>query len=302
MRHVLILNPAAGKGDRVEALAREAKAFFSARGEEAAICMTNGIGHASELARSAAHTGQPTVIYACGGDGTLGEVANGIAGSKTCALATVPIGSGNDFVRQFGDNAKEHFCSIAELADGIVRPIDLLDVDGHGCLNIASAGLDAEICARMPCYKRIPLVSGSMAYYLSLARCFLTSVRNRYAFVVDGEALPAADYLFAVAANGRYYGGGFCAAPQADLSDGLIDLIFVPTIPRIRMIGMIGSYRRGEHLEKYDFMRFLRCKTVQYLADDPISMNLDGEIIPLQNPTVTIRPQALRLMLPRAIL
>ncbi len=300
MRHILLLNPTAGRGDRTDALRREAERVFAARGEPYEILTGKYPGHVRELARAVAGQGEKAVVYACGGDGTLSEAASGLAGSRICALAPVAIGSGNDFVRYFGEDAEERFRSLQALADGVSRPIDLLRVGDLVCLNIASAGFDAAVCARMPAFRRLPFVSGPAAYRLALTEGFLTRIRHRFAFEIDGRAVPAEEYVFAVAANGSFYGGGFHAAPRASLTDGLIDLVRVPALPRLRMLRLVGAYRRGEHLDRFPFVRFERCRSVRFLSDAPIEMNLDGEIVSLSDPLVTIDPGALLLRVPAA--
>ena len=301
MRHVLLINPAAGKSNRTAELTRAAASVFARRTEPWEILSTAYPGHARALAREIAARGEETIVYVCGGDGTLGEAADGLAGRKACALAPVPLGTGNDFVRYFGTDAPERFYALAALADGVTRPIDLLRVNGRVCINIASAGFDAAVCARMPMYKRLPLVSGSAAYKLALAHGFFTAVKNRFSFEIDGVSAEAADYVFAVAANGSFYGGGFHAAPRARLADGLIDLVRIPSMPRSQMLRMVGAYRRGEHLERYGWIRFTRCRSVRFLSEEPIGMNLDGEIVPMCDPLITVEPGALRLRVPAAL-
>ena len=301
MRHIVLINPASGKSDKTAVLTEQAKKDFAAHGEEFVVLRTEYAGHTREIARRLAETGEDTVIYACGGDGTLGEVADGIANCPTCALAPVPVGTGNDFIKCFGDGAQAVFSSFSALIAGDTVPIDLLRVGGRICLNIASAGLDAAVCARMPVYKRALPINGSTAYNLSLIHCFFTAVKNRYAFEIDGVYYEPSDYVFAVAANGRYYGGGYKAAPHADMRDGLIDFIRIPSMPRARMLSMVSSYRRGEHFEKYPFITLEHCRSVRYIASDPIPMNLDGEVIAMQNPLVTIEPLALRLVVPQRV-
>jgi len=298
MRHVVLINPAAGKTDRADVVARMAEAAFSNGADPWELRLTERPGHAAEIAAAVAAAGEKTILYVCGGDGTLGEAAHGLAGSACCAMAPVPIGSGNDFVRTFGEGARERFFSFEALRDGTTVQIDLLRVGERTCLNIASAGLDAAICARMPIYKRLPAVSGSAAYWLALIHGFFTAVKNRYAFEIDGVRTDPADCVFAVAANGRWYGGGFCAAPRADVADGRIDFVRIPSLSRMKMLSMIPAYRRGEHLDRYGFIEFMRCKSVRFLANGPIPMNLDGEIFPMRDPLVTVEPEALRLRLP----
>ncbi len=299
LKHVFILNPMAGKKDCTPALKAEIKALFSGRDENFEVVVTQYPGHAEQIARRCAAEGAETTLYACGGDGTIGEVAQALPGNPQLILAPVPAGTGNDFVRGLESlpGVRQRF-SLSALTGGQVVPLDLLMAGNRVSLNIASVGLDAAIAQHMVRFKRLPLIKGETAYKLSLLYCFFTSMRYRYQFEIDGDPQPEEDCIFAVAANGRYYGGGFMAAPLADCQDGLIDFISIPTLPRLRLLPMIGSYKRGEHLQKYDFIRFVRCRQVRILSDRPVALNRDGEITPAQNPVIKILPAAARLLLP----
>ena len=116
---------------------------------------------------------------------------------------------------------------------------------------------------------------------------------------VDAAAIEALLAAGAPQALRELDGSGFCAAPLAELSDGQMDLVLIPSVPRMQMLGMIDCYRRGKHLDTYDFIHFERCRRVRILADKPVLMNLDGEILRLCSPTVSVEPGALRLVIPR---
>lgn len=294
-----MINPTAGKVDRSVELTREITGLFAKRGQSCAVEVTRYAGHAGELVSQYARQGNPTVFYACGGDGTLGEVAQAVSGFDNCAFAPVPIGTGNDFVKYFGDNAPPCFRSIERLLEGSIETIDLLSVNGRIGLNIASAGLDAAVAQNAARFKRLPFIGGPAAYQLSLAMCFFTSVKNRYRLEVDGVLEEPGNFVFVVAANGRFYGGGFKAAPASDLQDGLIDLITVPTLPHRKMLTMISTYKRGEHLEKYDFIRFSRCKTVRIITQRPIPVNLDGDIFTMDSPVISVLAGAAKVVVPK---
>lgn len=297
MRHAFILNPKAGKFDCTPALRREIEALFADRDEPCELTVTQYAGHAEQLARRYAADGVETTLYACGGDGTLGEVAQALPGNPQLILAPVPTGTGNDFVRSLAFGGKARFTPSA-LLGGQAVPLDLLMAGDRVCLNIASVGLDAAIARNMVNFKRLPLIRGETAYLLSLIYCFFTRMRYRYQFEVDGVPQPEGDILFAVAANGRYYGGGFMAAPLADWQDGLIDFIRIPALSRMRILPMIGSYKRGEHLQKYDFVEWIQCRRLRILSDKPVALNRDGEIAPASDPVIEILPAAARLLLP----
>ena len=299
MRHLFVINPAAGKRDRTAALLGQIEAAFSGREERPVIVLTRKPGHAEEIARRAAGDGIPTVLYVCGGDGTLNEAVGPLVGQPQMVLAPIPIGTGNDFVRSLGWKGNS-LPSLSSLQKGSVESIDLLRAADRVALNVVSFGLDAAVAWGAADFKRLPLVGGEGAYLLSAVRCLMGPLYGRCRLVADGIPCEEGEYLFVVAANGRYYGGGFCAAPFAELSDGLIDLLFVPAVPRWRLAAMIGAYRRGEHLRRYPFVHLHRCRSVQIFSDHPLDLNLDGEKVPTVNPTVEILPGALRLLIPEA--
>lgn len=247
-------------------------------------------------------------VYACGGDGTLSEVANGVfaSGNKNCAIGIVPVGSGNDFVRCF-DGPNDRFTNLRTLIKGKVVDVDLLKAsDDNGktrvSLNIISAGFDAAVAKGQQKFKKLPLVNGSAAYNMSLVKCLFSSLKNYFTVLVDGVPFgneKNGPYLFAIAANGKYYGGGFKAAPFSDIRDGLLDLIRIDTVSRLRFLNLVGKFRKGKYIREYqDIVSFTRCKEMQIVSEKLIDLNLDGEIYPMQNPKVEILPRAINLIMP----
>ncbi len=308
-RHLFILNPAAGRKDLTEKLKAIIKRLKITDPYD--IFTTDSKGSAElETARYLNIYANDFVrIYACGGDGTVSEVANGIyiSGNKNCALAIVPVGSGNDFVRSF-DIPAERFRDIGALVKGEILDIDLLRVrDNTGMervsLNIISAGYDAAVAKGQSKYKNLPLVSGSMAYNISLVKCLFSNLKNYFTVLADDKRfgrMGDGPYLFTIAANGRYYGGGFKASPHSDLSDGLLDLIRIDTVSRARFLRLVGKFRAGEYIEKYgDIVSYTKCKKMQIVSERDVDMNLDGEIHSMRNPVVEIVPKAIKLILPK---
>lgn len=307
-RHLFILNPAAGKKNRTEKIKavisrlkiKEPYDIFVTDGERAAEKETERYlrEHSEDFVR----------VYACGGDGTLSEVANGIyaSGNTNCALAVVPVGSGNDFVKSL-DIPPERFRNIKGLLDGDIVEVDiLLATDDEKrkriSLNIISAGFDAAVANGQEKFKKLPLVSGSMAYNMSLVKCVFTDTKNYFDLKVDGEVYGKDEgpYLFAIAANGRYYGGGFKASPYSDISDGLLDFVRIKTVSKTRLLSLVGKFREGKHIDDYkEITSYTQCKTMQFLSEEYIDINLDGEIYPMKNPIISILPKAMKLVLPK---
>ena len=169
-RNVLIVNPEAGKHDSTEFISASAAKLLSGIPYE--IRITEYPGHAAEIARSLC--GDECRIYACGGDGTLNEVVNGVFRGgcpSRVAVGCVPIGSGNDFIRTFENIPSEAFLDLSRQAVGDIRKIDLLQVEDRVSVNILSAGYDAAVCDNLERFKRLPLVNGSAAYNMSVVYC-----------------------------------------------------------------------------------------------------------------------------------
>lgn len=247
-------------------------------------------------------------IYACGGDGTLSEVANGMhrSGSRNCAMGIVPVGSGNDFVRSL-DVAVEKFRDLKALVKGKLMDIDLLlarDTAGKERvgLNIISVGFDAAVAKGQQKFKKLPLVNGSMAYNISLVQCLFTKMKHRFTVLVDGHPIGRegnGPYLFTIAANGKFYGGGYKAAPFSDMRDGLIDFIRVDTVSVLKFAGIVGKFRKGEYIHEHkDLVAYAQCKKMQILSEKEVDLNFDGEIIPMRNPIVEVVPRAFNLIIP----
>ncbi len=307
-RHLFILNPAAGHSDKSEALRK--MIYELELSEPFDVFVTDAIGAAEkEVCRYLCeHSEDFTRIYACGGDGTLCEVANGVyrSGVKGCAIGVVPVGSGNDFVKSLNVPI-ETLRDLRAVTESESVPVDLLlatDEDGNerASLNIVSAGYDAAVAKGQHKYKKLPLVSGGMAYKISLVRCLFAGLKNYFTIYADGkpfEDSKKGPFLFAIAANGKYYGGGFKASPYSDMRDGLLELIRIDTVSLPRFLTLVGKFKKGKYIEKYrDIVSYTQCKEMQIVADGLIDLNLDGEIYPMRNPSVKLIPNAINMILP----
>lgn len=262
--------------------------------------VTKGVYDATKIARHYAMSNELVRIYSCGGDGTLNEIVNGIVHHENVELAPVPIGSGNDFVKSFGQNAIPAFLDLKALIQASARKIDLLEVNGHFSINVINIGFDSSIAQNMVRFKRLPLVSGAKAYDISVFYSFMTSIKNRFEIIADGIRLPHKNYTFAVMANGQYYGGSYRAAPLSDMQDGLIDLVLIPSVSRLKILQLMNVYKRGDHLkEQYQkIVHYRQCHEVQVEAEHEINVCIDGEIKQLKDPKIIVHPNHLKLVVP----
>ncbi len=279
MKHVFIINPTAGKKNCTTELMDMAKRLEAAHGLQLECILTKQVGHATDTARAIARTGQPVRFYACGGDGTINEVANGIAGLDNAAMTCIPVGTGNDFLKNFGGMASL-FSDAENLWDGPQFPLDAIDCNGRLALTIACSGFDAQVAEDVHRFGKSPLLGGQGSYIVSLAVNFLVrGLGHRWAITLDGREMPG-DYALAAVCNGRYYGGGFMPMAEARMDDGVLNTLVVKRVSRPTFLKFVGAYSKGEY---YKFPQYARGYTAKEVIiespDSDIVTCLDGESV-----------------------
>lgn len=302
MRHVFILNPVAGKTHRAMKLREEITAYFAANSDEPyELQITNGVGDATRIAARACACGEPVRLYACGGDGTLQEVANGIPDGSPAELTVIPCGSGNDYVRIFG--GREPFFDLPDLVNGVPITVDAVESSGRRSLNIASIGMDAKVCAKMNKFKNWPAVSGSMAYKLAILDVFCHPIGDEMHICIESEDGPVerrGRYFMALAANGQYYGGGFRGAPQAVENDGVLDFVLVRKIGRLRIPHFLSKYKNGDYAD-LPYCEHIRGTRMTVVSERPTYCNMDGECTCDSRMTFSLLPGAYRFVIPATV-
>lgn len=301
MKHLFIINPSSGKNTNISALIGQINALHLTAPKE--IHVTDSAQSATQIIKNTASTyGKDLRIYAMGGDGTFNTAVNAAYMYPNAAVAPIPIGTGNDFVRSFENIEKQRFLDLEEMVNGSVHKIDLLMVGNRASVNMVTVGYDCAVAKEMERFKQLPFVGGSMAYNLSLIYCLISRMKNYFTLIADGEEIKDTyqSYLFAIAANGKYYGGGYKAAPDSSMQDGYIDFIRIPTISRLKFLQLVSVYKKGEHFNdsRMDFIKLTHCKSLEIISPNLIDVNLDGEIIPMRNPKITINPKAAKIILP----
>jgi YegS/Rv2252/BmrU family lipid kinase len=271
-------------------------AAFSGRNEEYRIEISGGPGDCSRIAREAAQTGEEYRIYACGGDGTLNEVVNGAAGYDNVAVTVFSGGSGNDFARMFSEPGA--FKDLERLLDAEEVELDLIKCNDDYSLNICSVGLDARIGHDVANYKRIPLLSGFRAYAVSTVVNVVRGVAEHYKIEVNGETIDG-DHTMVCVCNGRFYGGGFNPVPQADPTDGMLDVLIVEKVSRLQVLGVVGKYKDGRYKELHKLVRHFRTDRLRILCDKPTSISLDGELRTGQDIRISVAKEKLRFFYPK---
>lgn len=287
MRHVFIVNPAAGKGRQTRRWAEEVDRVCKEMGLDYALYFTESPGDGVRLTAGAAESGEETRIYACGGDGTLGEVVQAAAGHGHVAITNVPLGTGNDFLKMFGKDYRAKFTDLAALAQGPQAACDLIDCNGRLGLDIICAGVDARVARDVHLYDAIPGVSGIGAYILSLGANVLKGLSMDMEVEMGGRRWAEPITLLCVC-NGRYYGGGFMPVADAVPDDGILDVLLVPQVRKRDFFRLVGDYARGRYQKHPEYITDYHGQgPITLRAKEPITVVVDGEA--MEETAYTIR-------------
>jgi lipid kinase YegS len=227
-------------------------------------------GDASAFAREAAHRGMDAVI-AVGGDGTVNETLNGLAGTQT-PLGIIPVGTANDFARQAGLPMDADHAMDVILHRKPVR-VDTISLNGRRFLNMSVGGVGAEATAETPAEAKEQL--GALAYALTGMRKLADLEPARARFSGPGLSLDVEFLVFAVG-NGRASGGGTALTPRARLDDGLLDVCIVESRNRAEFARLALRMKRGEHLDS-DGVHYAQLPSLTVEASAPLAVNVDGE-------------------------
>ena len=298
MRHIFIINPHAGKKDQTARIYDMADRLRERHGLTCECLLTDRPGGARDMARELAETGEEVRIYACGGDGTLHEVANGIAGFPNAAMTVIPTGTGNDFLKNFGEDASR-FADAENLWDGEVFPLDLIDCGDRYCVTIACCGLDARVADDVHAFSRHPLLSGRVSYVTAaVSNVLFKGITQRWSVTLDGEE-ETGEFALAAVCNGRHYGGGSVPAPMARMDDGVLHTVLVGKLGVLGFARLFGPYSAGRAEEFPHIARTVTAKEITLRClDGELTVCLDGECFTTREATFRLADKKLNFFGP----
>ena len=277
MKHIFVINPAAGDGKAATVFLPRLQKLFQSAGQTPEIYLTGGKEDALRFTRERCQKqdGEPLRFYSVGGDGTLNEVVNGAYGSKNVTVAPLAYGSGNDF---FAHLRRKR--SFPDGKDGEVVRSDLLWVNGRYCVNACNIGFDANVVYNVDRIKRLFPLKGHAAYFASVVYSVFQPLGNRFSYEIDGKVFSTRDCLLLCCCNGSQYGGGFLSAPLAEVADGKMDVCPVKKVSRFQILSLVKAYRDGKHILDPKMKRFVdyyQCKDLSIRSEKPFRYCLDGE-------------------------
>lgn len=255
---------------------------------------------AEQIARTAAQRGEPVRIYACGGDGTLNEVVNGAAGYENVAVTNIPLGTGNDFLKIFGEDYRRLFSDPAALQNGPQTPFDLMDCNGRLGIDVICAGVDARIAADVDKYKELPLISGMGAYILALIENVTLKGIARPMEVCMGGSVWNEDTSIICICNGRHYGGGFMPVGHAMPDDGILDMLRVRKVSLPTFARLVGRYAKGEYRNYPQYIDHYHGQTVTFSSPtgEEFVTVVDGEVMYGSSFTVSLSDRKINFFYP----
>lgn len=300
LHHLFIINRYAGKKDSFDFIYKQIKELHL---ENYTVIDTACKGDATTKARDFVKKSTEFVyIYACGGDGTFNEILNGVYDLENCAIAVVPIGTGNDFIRSF-DCPPEDFLNIKKLADGKLKEVDLISCNGKIGANTVSVGYDCAIAKNMPKFKRWKFINSETAYIISILYCIFNERKHSFRIIADHKEIKRnkKTYLLSIAAKGKYYGGGIKCSPKAENDDEYLDFLCVDTVGVLKILQLLTTFMKGKHLDNPKFDKFLqhnKHKVIEYISDEPFDIGVDGEIMNTNHAVLTLLPKSQKIIIP----
>ena len=315
MKYIFIINPIAGNDDKARFMSR-IKSAFRGTDDEMIIEETQASGDAKNIAaRYAKECGKDCVVVACGGDGTVHEIANGLAFTET-PMMLLPFGTGNDFAKKIYNTKKtdlEEIISKFGLFSGKpeyeVKDIDVIEYNGEICNNVMSLGLDTYVAALgKKMADKAPFL-GHQAYNLAVMPILMKPLHYDISYDITcvdkktGEEYKMQetnkDYALFAICNASYFGGGFCPAPNSKLDDGLLDFALVDGISLFRALPMIPKYSEGtaneETCGKIFHTGYIKSGRIWSEDGSPLPGNCDGEMFDYNEVNFAVKEKALKL-------
>lgn len=292
-----VVNPVAGHG-RARAIIADLALAAGAAGHSGPIYISEYPGHREALTRTAIDGGA-TLVVAVGGDGTAGEVASALVGTRA-TLGIIPAGGGNDLARVFGISslrtgpvALAH--AIRDLARSPVQRLDVIYVDGRTSLQASGVGLDAHVTAMRATSRLRPPF---LAYAVSAINGLLGWTPRPMRVTVDGVVTHDGPAFAVTIANTSTYGSGLQIAPGADPTDGFFDIAIIGDIGRIEALRLFPSVYHGGHVShpKFWLHRGHHVRVVSDFANVPT--HVDGTVVGVAPLEARIVPSAINVVVP----
>lgn len=307
MKTIFIVNPCAGQG-KVKHLLSQIESVIENEEVDAQIYITKASGDAKTYVENYCKTNGPARFIACGGDGTLSEVVNGALACCEAEVGMIPIGTGNDFCRNFDKtfdfrDVHRQITGIAQNCDAIFyRTMHEGKCKEGYAVNMFNIGFDCNVADLTAKMKQKPFISGPMAYFISIFVMLAGKKGANLKVELDDVLAHDGKLLLSSLANGSYCGGGIKSNPMAAVTDGCINVNIIKNVSRLRFISLLPHYMKGTVLNVKGVGRYISspmCKKVKITPNEgAMRLCIDGEIMDAGVTEFKIVPRGFRFVLP----
>ncbi len=308
MKTVFIVNPKAGQKKANETFVAEILKTAEKLGIEVEVIKTTCVGDGTRIAKECCEKFGTVRLIACGGDGTLNEVVNGTIDFPDVEIGAIPMGTGNDFCRNFQN---EGAFTIENVLLGTAQKCDLIRFDTEVekkvrtryCVNMFNIGFDCEVADLTGTMKQKPFISGGFAYFISIFIALVQKKGANLKISLDGEEAHNGPLLLSAISNGCFCGGGIKSNPIGSVQDGEIEINIIKNVTRTRLLTLLGSYMNGTFIHKKGIERFIetkKCKTIDLeVFSENFRISVDGEVIDGGNTKFSVVPKAFSFIVPK---
>lgn len=291
LKNVIIVNPVAGNAKNFKK-GNNLKKILNKNGVDADVIVSDGPNRITSIVNQIAKV-EKTRFYSVGGDGTLNEVISGLIGTDS-EVVVIPAGTGNDFTKSVSCYKSMRKIALASI-NSVSTPTDVILFNNkYYCINILNLGLDAKIAENMNKFRKIPFITGSMKYNLSIFYT-LAHAKNYKLKVRIGDFVEKGSYTLAAIANGKYYGGGVCPSPDANTTDGILNVTLVKNSTLMQKLILLPRYKKGKH-KSIKQLRHFKTDSITVVSNKKFPVSVDGEIIITNRIHAKVVPSAINVV------
>ena len=302
MKTVFVINPNAGKKKNIKSLIEKINEVSLSLGADSEIYVTKSTRDAEHFVKNYCEENGVARFIACGGDGTFSEVLNGAVNFEGTEVGVMPIGTGNDFCRNFDIDFK----NIEGQIKGKTKKCDAIrcadkNVTRYG-VNMFNIGFDCNVADMKEKLTKKTFLKGSLAYFVSIFIILVKKKGANLSIIADGNEKHNGKLLLTSLANGSFCGGGIMSNPLADLNDGLININIIKNVSRLRFLTLLPFYMNGKFTELKNIEKIITTEKYKKIVIIPLDSEMrlctDGEISTVGETTFEIVPDAFNLVTP----
>lgn len=286
MKYYFIINPKSGKLNKKDIESNIRNACLK-REIPYSIIYTERAGDAEKKAREISDA-EECVVFSVGGDGSLNEVLNGIAGSENKILGNIPSGSGNDFDKTL------------KIQENGIHNVDIGKINGRYFINVACVGLDADVANNLVGFRNKKWIPVKQRYNVSLIYTFFKYKFKKLTIKMGKTSVESECTILAIC-NGQYYGGGFRIAPRALINDGMFDIYLVNKMAKPKIIPILVKLIKAKH-EKSPKVKKYRDERVIVECENECTFNIDGELMTSKCFELEVEKNAVRVFNDRSFI